>query len=532
MLAANNFGTQNLAYAWADFLMGNFDDFYIQGKENDFRYPSWYFFLQDEWKATSRLTLNLGLRYELYGALNEVEDRMGASFIPGHVSDQFPTSPPGRAFNGDRGVPSGIMPQDNNNIAPRFGFAYDPTGSGKTSIRGAIGLYYSAIPLAVRGQLGPGYGAPSPAGTNGNLSDPYGTSKWNPYDTAFRYGSHNPVPDAMKSLRPANYPWSSGYSTQNVRGVPTLIYGGIVGFDETLQTPFVTQWNLSLERELSKGIKVDAGYIGNRGNHLPLWMNLNSPIPMPGANNSAQSALDRRPLSQYGDVRIYQTRLNSSYHSFQTGLVMRLGSEMTGQFNYVYAKDRTPFGVNATGAGSANSSGFSSGAGGAESIFDTGNAAGQTSYPYDINRDYAQNGRTHTFKANAVHDLPWFGDRTSWLYRIAGGWTISGTFMATSGLPLNVIWGQDANVDGNGFDRPNVIGPIEMPGRHAGERPHPLPHEVCLRRSLRHDELRRCLHRDGRPAAQCYPRRPAVQREHRAAEELQLHGALPLPGQT
>ena len=97
-----------------------------------------------KWKATPRLTLTVGLRYEY---TSPEKDTRGYSFtiIPGLPSQRYPNAPLGLVFPGDKGAPTGWYYPDYKNIAPRFGFAWDPYGNGRTSLRGGVGMFYDTL---------------------------------------------------------------------------------------------------------------------------------------------------------------------------------------------------------------------------------------------------------------------------------------------------------------------------------------------------------------------------------------------------
>src|SRR5208337_1861737 len=129
----------------ADFLLGAPDDFFVYPQDGSLiRSKQYSVFAQDEWRAARRLTLTLGLRYEYTTPKTDPLGRLW-SIIPGLQSTRFVNAPLGLVFPGDRGAPSGSNFPDRNDWAPRFGFAWDPRGDGKTSVRGGIGLYYDVL---------------------------------------------------------------------------------------------------------------------------------------------------------------------------------------------------------------------------------------------------------------------------------------------------------------------------------------------------------------------------------------------------
>ena len=102
-------------------------------------------YAQDTWKVSSRLTLNLGLRWDLLFPWREIKlDSPAVVFDANYHSTRFPTAPPGLAFPGDPGIPKGIMFMDMGDFAPRLGFSYDVFGDGRTAIRGGYGILYNA----------------------------------------------------------------------------------------------------------------------------------------------------------------------------------------------------------------------------------------------------------------------------------------------------------------------------------------------------------------------------------------------------
>ncbi len=463
-LRANDYGVQNFAYAFADLLLGRPVTVSTAGySTTSFSSRTSHAFIQDEWRVSPRVSVWLGLRYEFASAASEAEGRFGGAFVLNHQSNQYPNAPRGLAWAGDANVPKGFIDAGLGTLSPRAGVAWRVSADGRTSLRSAAGLYHAGVPLGGRMFSGTsGFGGATPRAANTALSDPYGASRVNPYDTVLQYGPGNPLPDAIRGYTPATFPWASQFQRQIVRGVPTQIFvGPIVGYESTVTAPSVAEYHVTLERELTQGWRLEAAYVGNRGRHQPLWQAFNAPVPEAGANTSDQSIRDRRPYAEYGGGRLFSTTLNTSYDAAQIASSVRLGG-LTAQISYVAARSVSPFGINAQDVDKRTVEGFSTGAASGEAILTSASDAGQSSYPYDPGRDLAENGRRHTFKAHYVYELPWRqsgGWRGVWL----DGWAVSGAFVAMSGLPLNILWGLDANADGSPYDRPNLVSSIQYP---------------------------------------------------------------------
>ena len=149
----DNFGIFNFATsaptstgnALADFITGQ-----VSTMEQDTPYHglinNWYFafYAQDNYRVTPRVTLNLGLRYDVQTSPVESSD-LTATFIPGQKSTKVPSAPLGMLFPGDSGVPRGIAPNQWHHVSPRVGIAWDPFGDGKTAVRAGAGLFYGSV---------------------------------------------------------------------------------------------------------------------------------------------------------------------------------------------------------------------------------------------------------------------------------------------------------------------------------------------------------------------------------------------------
>lgn len=249
----------------ADFLFGAVDEYYQASRAPSNEHQKQYgAFAQDEWKVTPRLTLTLGLRYEY---TSPETDKRGFSFtiIPGLQSQRFTNSPLGLVFPGDPGAPKGWYFPDYKDFAPRVGFAWDPFGNGKTSLRGGFGMFYDTLngwmsdwatdepPFAGSADLF--FNPSSPSAANTTLSHPYETAV---------------APDPFPSQIPPP-------KNVDFAGLGLIPFGnGSNNFvDPHLKTPYIYQYNLSVERQLANGLMAEVGYAGSSSHKLLTWLDTN-----------------------------------------------------------------------------------------------------------------------------------------------------------------------------------------------------------------------------------------------------------------
>ncbi|MFN2578214.1 MAG: carboxypeptidase regulatory-like domain-containing protein [Pyrinomonadaceae bacterium] len=411
----NNGTTKN---ALSDFLIGIpsavSQDAPVTGYTN-----SWYtaLFVQDDFKVRPRLTLNLGLRWDVQTAPTDPLNRV-VNYVPGQKSIVNPIAPVGALFFGDPGVERGGIPTSLSHFSPRIGFAFDPKGDGKTSIRGAFGLFYGSIsgnewntmtnfqPFSTRLTFTNINQKTNAAGV------PLGASLSNPYN-AFVGG--NP------------FPYKGTFTTG----------GGLFPVATDFKWPHTWQGNFGVQRQLTKNITVGGAYVVTLSRDLPFGRDVNYPVLNATATSAGANILARRPNPLFGAILLLQSDQTADYHGLQLTAAMRMSHHLTfnGFYTYSHTNDSVQLQNSTTQGGAQNFSNLAE------------------------DRGRADTDQRHVFSMSFNYQLDYYKGSNGALRHLANGWSISPIIKMRSGLPFTVTNGNvDANLDGNTSDRAQLVG--------------------------------------------------------------------------
>jgi hypothetical protein len=394
--------------AFADFLIGkpvSLDQ--ASPYERLVKGRDWYAFIQDDIRLTDQVSLNLGLRYQYFKPYDNVYDRAN-TFRAGMQSQVTRGAPLGMVFPGDPGVGSGLVASDKNNFSPRIGFAWDPLANGRLSIRAAYGLYYEDFrsdlwtypsvnqPFVIREFIN----------NPDSLQDPY-RGRVNPFPYVYS-------PDAAKFQLPM--------------GLFTVIA-------PELRSPYVHQTSVSIEKALPMKMVAKVAYVGKLANNLIRMEQRNPAVYIPGQSTLANTNARRtRMPAAYASFREITASADADYHSLQLSLSRRLSNGLTFMSSYTLGKFMDVY-----------------------SATNLGQTSQDPDNP-DAEWSRSDDDRRHVFNTSFVYEIPFLRNRTHWLPRAFGGWSIAGMVSIVSGEPVSVVSGRDFSLTGVGFDRPNLVG--------------------------------------------------------------------------
>ncbi len=405
-----------------------------------FRYETYGFYAQDDWRATSRLTLNLGLRYEFNTTVTESQGQQTTLLNPAAQVDVVG----GPTWTNPLTTQPYLRNPSLKNFSPRIGFAYDLQGNGKTSIRSAFGLYYD---VATVGTTTFGYvvGDPPYRSINAIFAPPAGSlTSWAP-----GFMSASPGPYQPPFHNPGATSTFQGFFPPSPINLP----------QHDIRQPYLMQWNLSIDRQLPGNVGLTVSYVGTRGVHLwgqgdanpcvptaivngvPNWANTlgapsppqypgGTPVACPSANLAFTSPhvctvnVDNgAPLSirsgrrncNFGNDNAVQTRGHSWYDGLQVTMQKRLSHGLEFQSSYTYSKNLD------TTQGR---------------LFIDGEVP--TPYtPIDFDKGGSDVNATHNWRFNTLYAFPTWGSQ-GFSAKLVNGWSVQNIVSVQSGYAFTV----------------------------------------------------------------------------------------------
>jgi Carboxypeptidase regulatory-like domain/TonB-dependent Receptor Plug Domain len=394
----------------ASFLMGLPDEYYQFGAApSNIRSHNWAGFFQDEWRLRHNLTLTLGMRYEYSSPKLDTQGR-SFSLAYGQQSTRFPGAPLGVLFPGDPNAPRGSNFPDRNDWAPRLGFAWDPKGDGKMSVRGGVGVFYDILKgednLQFNGQA-PFFGfvdmyfnplTGNPTGPANLLSQPFTAA-----------GQPNPFPSKPP---PTNLNFGDA-------GFLPIGGGGVFYVNPHLRTPYIYQYNLSVQRELFKDTTLEVSYIGSDSHKLTALKDANPFII--GTNTRLFNAQPGVADGTFSYLPEFNNVVQANYNSLALGLRKRYSDTKIGnvqfQFSYTY------------GHSIDNASGFRS------------STSQVPAWDFDRFRGDSDFDLRHYIAFSGTWELPFAKMWADGPKRLTTGWTLYPIVTYHTGAPFSVYAG-------------------------------------------------------------------------------------------
>jgi outer membrane receptor protein involved in Fe transport len=360
--------------------------------ERSNRYNEWAVYASDAWRPTSRLTVNLGLRYEYYGVQHNTDPRLDSNFYLGSGANIFEQLKNGSVQLAPDSSVGGLWAPDRNNFAPRVGFAWDVTGDGRTSVRGGYGIGYER-----------------------NFNNVTFNVIQNPPNSAVvSLVAGTDVPSIV--ITPDNAGPLAG------TGTVTLPRTSLRFINPALRTAYAHLWSVSFQRELIKGITASVDYTGSAGQKLYTLEDTNAP----GSAAVYLGDLSDGPLGrlngQYSNMNERNNNGLSRYQAIVLGVdsrgVKSTGLSFTARYTYGHAKD------NLSTTFSESNNNFNLG------LLD----------PFNPRLDYgdADYDIRHRLTAGVIWELPWARESGGLVGALAKGWQVASSVKMQTGAPFTV----------------------------------------------------------------------------------------------
>jgi outer membrane receptor protein involved in Fe transport len=427
--------------AISDFLIGH-PNAMSQDSPDDANENYWNYgyFVQDDWRIVPRLTVNLGLRYDVQTAPTDTQRRI-AVFEPGVQSTVSPSAMLGQLFPGDPGVPAGGVDTNYNHVSPRLGFSYDPFGTGRTVFHGGAGLFFDTI-----------------SGNEWMLSQnfqPFAVRETGAF-------THVVSLQHIYSTDPTDFaggvsPFPYNYDKANPRYVSPA---SLVFVQKGMRWPYNIQANFGIQQQLTNDLALSIDYVGAFSRKIPLFIDQNAPvyntanpaanttgdvncrrpydaIPFATVNTCAAPAIGSKYMSNAYVITDGQT---TNYNGLQVTVVKRLSSHLSLNGFYIWSKALASASLQTTG--------------------NIGNSAGTEPEDYHdlgLERQRTDNDMREQVSVSAVWKPDYFGHFNPVVRTALNGWTISTIVSLHSGKPFSITTGTDDNFDGDTNDRPNIL---------------------------------------------------------------------------
>jgi hypothetical protein len=440
-----NFNGTYTGSAFGDFLLGYANSYQQDAIHNS---DTWHdqtygIYVQDNWRISDRVTLNLGLRWEGMPHTYEIDNNVAnfypalynpanaPRYIPG-TSNLDPTGPGfqtvsgvalstvpfylnGVGIAGKNGIPAGLVQNHWNNWAPRVGFAYDLTGKGKTVLRAGFGRTYERV--------------------QGN--DVYDMTANVPYSYQTNLSNvlfSNPATSALTGLTATSPVGPAGLST-------------LANTDYKLPTS--NQWSAGIQHELWPHSVLSVSYVGSIDHHQNVFVDINAPLPSNTAGRAAVVANTQdvnliRPYLGFAAINQSENSENAHYNGLLTNFRIQASKGLSLQAAWTLSKN-----VNSVAGGPG------------------GGDLQQSSDPYNLKYDYGLSpyDRKSVLLINFVYDLPFFAHATSKAEKgLLGGWQISGIITSETGLAMTPSYNNTSlGMGGDTSNRPNLSGSVSYP---------------------------------------------------------------------
>ena len=429
----------------ADFVGGFWDNYYQNSNAvYGIRTGSIGLYAQDTFKVTAHLTLNYGLRWDYYVPQYDIHNEILGLF-PGQQSTIFPNAPSGILYPGDPGTPNrALVYPDYNNFAPRLGFAWDMLGSGKIVMRGGFGIFYDIEDGALNLQFG---GLPPFAG----VANQYNTSV-----NSYAGITGDPIADPFGTFGATNvFPFLP--SDVGTFGVPAISYGYTTY--PHFRTPYSENFNFGFQWQATKDTMVEAVYVGSLGRKLISTAETNYPVP----------SVEMEQLSDFGFVnedcaRPMAACVGGTTPTDPNGSPTGVTQIYTNFSNGLSDSDEFQLTVDKRfSQGFALRAAYTAG-----KVIDltSGFRSRSSTYtdPLDprLDRAVADFDVAQRLVISGIWELPF--DRhfdSGFMKKVASGWQFNGIATFQGGQPFTLYSDNDSSQQGNGLDRPDIIGPVQ-----------------------------------------------------------------------